>query len=199
MKKTAAVCVAKLYDISPELVRDQGFIDTLRDLISDANPSVRAPPTHIRRCPSCCSSLHPRSLLQSLLVHCVWNYRPTHDEVLSMCTAWASPRGLSLYLTLTSPCLSRVLQVVANAVAALSEIQESSSRDVFDITSAVLQKLLAALNECTEWGQVFILDSLGRYTPLDGREAETIIERVLPRLNHQNPAVVLSAVKIVVK
>ncbi len=47
-----------------------------------------------------------------------------------------------------------VLQVVANAVAALSEIQESSSRDVFDITSAVLQKLLAALNECTEWGQV---------------------------------------------
>ena len=47
MKKTAAVCVAKLYDISPELVRDQGFIDTLRDLISDANPSVRAPSTHI--------------------------------------------------------------------------------------------------------------------------------------------------------
>jgi hypothetical protein len=40
VKKTAAVCVAKLYDISPELVRDQGFIDTLRDLISDANPSV---------------------------------------------------------------------------------------------------------------------------------------------------------------
>ena len=42
VKKTAAVCVAKLYDISPELVRDQGFIDTLRDLISDANPSVGA-------------------------------------------------------------------------------------------------------------------------------------------------------------
>ncbi len=88
-------------------------------------------------------------------------------------------------------------QVVANAVAALSEIQDSSSRDVFEISSAVLQKLLAALNECTEWGQVFILDSLGRYTPADAREAESIIERVLPRLNHQNPAVVLSAVKIV--
>ncbi len=49
------------------------------------------------------------------------------------------------------------VQVVANAVAALSEIQESSSRDVFDITSAVLQKLLAALNECTEWGQVQLI------------------------------------------
>lgn len=44
--------------------------------------------------------------------------------------------------------------VVANAVAALSEIQESSGRDVMQITGSVLQKLLAALNECTEWGQV---------------------------------------------
>ena len=30
MKKTAAVCVAKLYDINPELVEDRGFLDTLR-------------------------------------------------------------------------------------------------------------------------------------------------------------------------
>ncbi len=36
------------------------------------------------------------------------------------------------------------------------------------ITTSVLQKLLAALNECTEWGQVFILDSLAHYTPKDG-------------------------------
>ena len=30
VKKTAAVCVAKLYDINPELVEDRGFLDTLR-------------------------------------------------------------------------------------------------------------------------------------------------------------------------
>lgn len=30
MRKTAAVCVAKLYDIAPELVEDRGFLDTLR-------------------------------------------------------------------------------------------------------------------------------------------------------------------------
>lgn len=54
------------------------------------------------------------------------------------------------------------LQVVANAVAALAEISESSSTDVFKINSAMLQKLLTALNECTEWGQVFILDSLAQ-------------------------------------
>ena len=44
--------------------------------------------------------------------------------------------------------------VVANAVAALAEIQEVSGKDVFQITSQSLFKLLRALNECTEWGQV---------------------------------------------
>jgi vesicle coat complex subunit len=53
--------------------------------------------------------------------------------------------------------------VVANAVAALAEIHEASGKDVFQVTSNSLFKLLAALNECTEWGQVFILDSLVNY------------------------------------
>jgi AP-1 complex subunit beta-1 len=101
VRKTAAVCVAKLYDISAELVEDRGFVDILRDLISDANPTV-----------------------------------------------------------------------VSNAVAALSEIAETSGKDVMNVTAAVLQKLLAALNECTEWGQVFILDSLSKYVAADAREAE---------------------------
>lgn len=128
VRKTAAVCVAKLYDISPELVEDRGFLDVLRDLICDANPTV-----------------------------------------------------------------------VANAVAALSEIADSSGRDVMMVTASVLQKLLAALNECTEWGQVFILDSLSKYVPQDSREAEGIIERVSPRLQHANSAVVMSAVKVILR
>ena len=128
VRKTAAVCVAKLYDISPELVEDRGFLDTLRDLISDANPTV-----------------------------------------------------------------------VANAIASLSEIMENSGKDVMLVNAMVLQKLLAALNECTEWGQVFILDSLSRYVPSDAREAEGIIERVSPRLQHANSAVVMSAVKVILK
>ena len=128
VRKTAAICVAKLHDISPSLVRDHGFLTLLQELLNDPNPTV-----------------------------------------------------------------------VANAVAALSEIQLSyPSHTIFDIPPTTLQKLLAALNECTEWGQVYILDALAQlYTPADAREAETIIERVLPRLAHQNSAVVLSAVKIV--
>lgn len=48
VRKTAAVCVAKLHDINAQLVEDQGFLDTLKDLISDSNPMVsqRLPPGH---------------------------------------------------------------------------------------------------------------------------------------------------------
>lgn len=44
--------------------------------------------------------------------------------------------------------------VVANAVAALSEIQDGNGREVFEINTQYLFKILRALNECTEWGQV---------------------------------------------
>ncbi|KAH7280226.1 hypothetical protein KP509_37G056900 [Ceratopteris richardii] len=128
VRKTAAICVAKLYDINAELVEDRGFLETLKDLISDSNPMV-----------------------------------------------------------------------VANAVAALAEIQESSSKVIFEITSHTLFKLLAALNECTEWGQVFILDALSSYKAKDARDAENIVERVTPRLQHANCAVVLSAVKVILQ
>jgi hypothetical protein len=43
---------------------------------------------------------------------------------------------------------------------------------------------------------VFILDSLSNYTPKDDREAQSICERITPRLAHANAAVVLSAVKV---
>ncbi|XP_060603600.1 AP-1 complex subunit beta-1-like [Ruditapes philippinarum] len=40
VRKTAAVCVAKLHDINAQLVEDQGFLDLLKDLLSDSNPMV---------------------------------------------------------------------------------------------------------------------------------------------------------------
>ena len=43
--------------------------------------------------------------------------------------------------------------------------------------------------------QVFILDSLAGYNARDAKDAESIVERVAPRLQHANCAVVLSAVK----
>lgn len=79
VRKTAAICVAKLYDINAELVEDRGFVDALKDLLSDNNPMV-----------------------------------------------------------------------VANAVAALAEIQGNNTRPIFEINGHTLLKLLTALNECTE-------------------------------------------------
>ncbi|XP_050889157.1 beta-adaptin-like protein B [Lathyrus oleraceus] len=110
VRKTAAICVAKLYDINTKLVEDRGFLESLKDLISDNNPMV-----------------------------------------------------------------------VANAVAALAKIQDNSSRPIFEITSHTLSKLLTA------------------YKAADAREAENIVERVTPQLQHANCAVVLSTVEMILQ
>ena len=44
--------------------------------------------------------------------------------------------------------------------------------------------------------QVFILDSLANFETKDPKDAEKVVERVLPRLQHVNSAVVLSAIKV---
>ncbi|XP_073948645.1 uncharacterized protein [Choristoneura fumiferana] len=46
------------------------------------------------------------------------------------------------------------------------------------MNAPTINKLLTALNECTEWGQVFILDALSNYSPRDAREAHSICERI---------------------
>lgn len=128
VRKTAAICVAKLYDIAPEMVEDDNFIGMLENLLSDGNSMV-----------------------------------------------------------------------VSNAVAALIEISEMRQRPALKLTPNLVNKILTAMNECTEWGQIYILDYVATYSPADIPEAESIIERVLPRLAHSNSAVVLSASKVVMK
>ncbi|CAB4429700.1 unnamed protein product [Rhizophagus irregularis] len=127
VRKTAAICVAKLYDLNPELATENGFVAVLQDMVSDANPMV-----------------------------------------------------------------------VANAVTALAEINEASTtKDIFVINTPTLTKLLVALNECTEWGRIAILTALADYRPSDSKEAEHIVERVIPQFQHVNGSVVLSAIKVV--
>ena len=43
VRKTAAICVAKLHDINASMVEDQGFLDQLKELLSDSNPMVSFP------------------------------------------------------------------------------------------------------------------------------------------------------------
>lgn len=40
VRKTAAICVAKLYDLNQEMCIEQGFLDHLKKLIDDSNPAV---------------------------------------------------------------------------------------------------------------------------------------------------------------
>ena len=128
VRKTAAICVAKLFDLNAELCVEEGFLSDLRGLVDDSNPMV-----------------------------------------------------------------------VANAVSALAEIQESSPETkCFHINSLTLNKLLVALNECTEWGRIAILTALADYKTSDVKEAEHICERVVPQFQHANPSVVLAAIKAVI-
>jgi AP-1 complex subunit beta-1 len=156
VRKTAAICVAKLYEMKPELAVDNGFVGTLRDMVGDSNPMVSA----------------RRSRSKS-----------------------------AIFLTFT-------LQVVANAVTALTDIHitacesdPSGKSDIFIIDASILQKLLIALSETTEWGRIAILNSLARYKTAPGpegeKEAEHICERVMPQFQHANGSVVLSAVKVI--
>ncbi|PKY37633.1 putative beta-adaptin [Rhizophagus irregularis] len=126
VRKTAAITVAKLYMHNKGLVENEGFIDLLRDLLADSNPTV-----------------------------------------------------------------------VANSVAALTEISERSENISLKLNTNMANKLIAALNECTEWGQTYILESLMSYVPQEMGDAEMLCERIAPRLQHANSSVVLTAVKVI--
>lgn len=128
VRKTAAICVAKLYDLNPELCVDNGFLTSLQELVGDSNASV-----------------------------------------------------------------------VANAVSALAEIQETSPESqALEVNSSTLTKLLAALNECSEWGRVAILHAISLYSPT-AKEAESICERVSPQFQHANASVVMAAVRVIMR
>jgi len=97
--------------------------------------------------------------------------------------------------------------VIANAVTALSEIQETiaargdgggqqDAESIFKVDSNLLGKLLIALGECTEWGRIAILGAVADYRAQNEKEAEHICERVVPQFQHANPSVVLAAIKV---
>ncbi|KAJ2833903.1 hypothetical protein GGI24_000650 [Coemansia furcata] len=126
VRKTAAMAVLKLSMFDRSLVEEEKFLDMLKDLLADSNPSV-----------------------------------------------------------------------VANAVAALTEISERSPHIKLKLNMKIANKLITALNECNEWGQIYILESLMYVVPQDSSDAETIIERIMPRLQHGNSGVVLVAIKVI--
>ncbi|KAF3987359.1 hypothetical protein FT663_03412 [Candidozyma haemuli var. vulneris] len=130
VRKTAAICVAKLFDLNSEMCVEFGFLDDLKQLLTDPNPMV-----------------------------------------------------------------------VANALSALYEIRDMNrdpNLEVLVVDHQLIKTLMACLNECTEWGRITILGCLADYSTGDSEEALHIIERCIPQLQHVNPSVVLSSIKVVI-
>jgi vesicle coat complex subunit len=55
------------------------------------------------------------------------------------------------------------------------------------------------MNDCNEWGIIYILDALSTYVPADASEAESIMERISSRLAHTNSAVALTSIRLIMK
>ncbi|GAA5828712.1 hypothetical protein JCM11251_005847 [Rhodosporidiobolus azoricus] len=126
VRKTAAICVAKLYMHDRRLVEKEGFVNGLRDLLMDPNPTV-----------------------------------------------------------------------IANAVAALTEISERSDNIHLRLNADIARRLVKAMGEASEWGQTYILESLMFYVPDEHEDAELLAEQIAIRLQHSNSAVVLATVKVI--
>ncbi|KAJ2597055.1 beta-adaptin [Coemansia sp. RSA 1722] len=129
VRKTAVMCVAKVFDLNASVAEENGFVEGVRDALSDSNSMV-----------------------------------------------------------------------VSNAVSALVEMNDMApGNNVWSLDPSLVGKLLTAINECVEWGQIAILETLVEYTPRDEKEAENICERVLPRLQHANGSVVLTTVRLLLR
>ncbi|CAD8159436.1 unnamed protein product [Paramecium pentaurelia] len=89
--------------------------------------------------------------------------------------------------------------VLANLIQSMREIEVVNGKQLILMNPKIIQKLLLAIDECMEWGQIFILDYLATYDPVESKQAEIIIERTLPRLSHINPTVTFCAVKLILK
>ncbi|KAJ2707746.1 beta-adaptin [Coemansia sp. IMI 203386] len=129
VRKTAVMCVAKVFDLNASIAEENGFVEGVRGALSDSNSMV-----------------------------------------------------------------------VSNAVSALVEMNDMApGNNVWSLDPSLVGKLLTAINECVEWGQIAILETLVEYTPRDEKEAENICERVLPRLQHANGSVVLTTVRLLLR
>lgn len=97
VRKTAAVCVAKLHDINAQMVEDQGFLDSLRDLIADSNPMV-----------GFSSSFGFSSLAMKIMETEWWHFNITRKIKLGVCVLVGAEKGI-VYVSILSLSLAVVL------------------------------------------------------------------------------------------
>ncbi|GEQ67258.1 hypothetical protein JCM33374_g922 [Metschnikowia sp. JCM 33374] len=87
--------------------------------------------------------------------------------------------------------------VVANALAALSSITETSGAMNLNINKDHSLALMQDAGAANEWRQVYLLNALMSYLPKTSQDALDVVDAVLPSLMHENSAVVLNGVKVI--
>ena len=105
VRKTSALCIAKIFDLNAEVSEDCGFLEALQELLmTDSNPMV-----------------------------------------------------------------------VSNVVAALADIQDlCPDLEALKLNDEIALRLTGILSDCTEWGQVFIMDTLADFEGNDTNEIEKV-------------------------
>lgn len=67
------------------------------------------------------------------------------------------------------------------------------------LDTETVNSFLTAMDGCSEWGIINILDVIVKYVTNNQKDTELIMERVAPRLSHTNAGVVLSTAKVLMK
>ncbi|CAK7901860.1 AP-2 complex subunit beta [[Candida] anglica] len=88
--------------------------------------------------------------------------------------------------------------VVSNALAALSFITDQGKTLTLTIDKRHALSLCSYLSKVNEWCQVYLLNALTSYVPQTSEEAMDLIDAVMPSLQHENSAVVLDTIKVIV-
>ncbi|CCJ28759.1 unnamed protein product, partial [Pneumocystis jirovecii] len=87
--------------------------------------------------------------------------------------------------------------VVSSSLLSLNEIIEYSDSIEIDISTSYANKLANMLDECAEWNQTHILNTLMNYVPQERNDAESLAEKITPRLQHSNTCIILMSIKVI--
>lgn len=90
--------------------------------------------------------------------------------------------------------------VVAVALSALDSIIEfDKSLDLkLTVNPDHFIQLVKHIHKSTEWSQIYVINSLLSFVPATTESALDMVELILPFLQHENSAIVLNAVKVIV-
>ncbi|KNE69059.1 hypothetical protein AMAG_13930 [Allomyces macrogynus ATCC 38327] len=87
--------------------------------------------------------------------------------------------------------------VMASALAVLKEIAPHAPSVTLQLDLTKASKLITALDECSEWYQVYVLDALMQFVPATPDDALLVCDRITNRLQHANSAVSMTVLKVI--